>query len=212
MEHQFWHEIWEENEIPFHNSDFNPVLLNNWDKLALPAGDKGRVLVPLCGKTRDMRWLMAQGYGVLGVELSEIAARSFFQENGLDATREQTGPFVRYRSEQAEYLCGDFFALQAEHVAGVSAVYERASLIALPPEVRAQYAAKMKTLLQPGTQVLLITLTYADDLMSPPPFRVFPDEVEALYGSWCEVALLEESEDDVKGHICPQFAYRLQVK
>ena len=210
MEHQFWHEKWEANDLAFHREDFNPVLVDNWPLLGVPAGS--RVFVPLCGKSRDMAWLTAQGYQTLGVELSEIAARSFFEESGLDATREQAGSFVRYRSEQVEYLCGDFFSLQPEHVSGVAAVYDRASLIALPPDLRVQYAAGMKTLLQPGTQVLLVTITYPDDRINPPPFRVFRTEVEALYAPWCDVELLAESEEDVKGHVCPQFAHRLRVR
>ena len=210
MEHQFWHEKWEENEIPFHNSEFNPVLTTNWPALKVPAGS--RVFVPLCGKSRDMAWLAQQGYRVLGVELSEIAARSFFRESGLEAGRQQEGRFVRYRAQQVEYLCGDILTLEPEHLSDISAVYDRASLIALPPDLRVQYVARMRTLLQPGTQVLLITITYQDGQINPPPFRIFPDEVEALYGPWCDVELLEESEDDVKGHLCPQFAYRLRVR
>ena len=210
MEHQFWHEKWEENQIPFHRGDVNPVLTNNWRALEAPAG--GKVLLPLCGKTRDLAWLTAQGHQALGGELSEIAVRAFFEENGLVATREQADPFVRYRAAQVEYLCGDFFALQPEHLGGVVAVYDRAALIALPPPLRAQYAAKMRTLLQPGVEVLLVTISYRDGQINAPPFRVLHAEVEALYAPWCAVELLEESADDVKGQLCPQFAYRLQVR
>lgn len=210
MEHQFWHEKWEENDLGFHREDYNPVLVDNWPALEIAQGS--RVFVPLCGKSRDMAWLLRQGHRVLGVELSEIAARSFLEESGLQAQRDRCGPFVRYRTEQLELLCGDFFSLEPEHLSDVVAVYDRASLIALPPGQRAQYAAKMRTLLRPGMQALLITLNYRDGQINPPPFRVFGDEVETLYTPWCNVKLLQEGETEVKGHICPQFAYRLQVK
>ena len=168
--------------------------------------------MPLCGKSRDMAWLMDQGYHVLGVELSEIAARSFLEESGLEARRDLDGPFVRYRTQGLEFLCGDFFSLEPERLAGVDAVYDRASLIALPPDLRAQYAAHMKNLLRPGLQALLITLTYQDGQINPPPFRVFREEVEALYDPWCDVELLQESETEVKQVTCPQFAFRLRVR
>lgn len=210
MEHQFWHEKWEENDLGFHRDDYNPVLVDNWPALEIAPGS--RVFVPLCGKSRDMAWLLDQRYRVLGVELSEIAARSFLEESGLQAQRDRDGPFVRYRTERLELLCGDFFSLEPEHLSGVVAVYDRASLIALPPDQRAQYAAQMRTLLQPGMQVLLITLNYQDGQINPPPFRVFADEVETLYAPWCEAKLLQEGETEVKGIMCPQFAYRLRVK
>ncbi len=42
-----------------------------------------RVLVPLCGKSVDLLWLVGQGCDVTGVELSEIAVRAFFAEAGI---------------------------------------------------------------------------------------------------------------------------------
>ncbi len=210
MEHHFWHEKWEANELAFHLADYNPVLVDNWPRLAIPAGSK--VFVPLCGKSRDMVWLMEQGYQVLGVELSELAARSFLKETGLEAQRDLDGPFVRYRTERLEYLCGDFFSLEPERLDGVAAVYDRASLIALPSDLRAQYSAKMKTLLQPGVQILLVTITYLDGQINPPPFRVYRDEVETLFTPWCEISLLQESKTQVKDVICPQFTHHLLVE
>ena len=210
MEHQFWHEKWEANDLAFHRMDYNPVLVDNWPVLYVPAGS--RVFVPLCGKSRDMAWLMEQGYRVLGVELSEIAARSFLEESGLEAQRDRDGSFIRYRTEQLEFLCGDFFSLKPERLSDIDAVYDRASLIAMEQDLRAQYTTHMRDLLRPGLQALLITLTYRDGEINPPPFRVFRDEVEALYAHWCDLELLQEGETEVKGIMCPQFAYRLWVK
>ena len=210
MEHQFWHEKWGADELGFHQDDFNPVLIRNWCHLDTPAG--GKVFVPLCGKSRDMAWLMALGHGVLGVELSEIAAQSFFEENALVAERDEVGAFVRYRAGPVEIYCGDFFLLEAAWLSDVIAVYDRASLIALPAGMRAEYTGRMRALLRPGVRMLLLTLIYRDGQINAPPFRVFKEEVDALYNPWCEVELLEESETVVKGHTCPQSAFRLQVK
>ena len=210
MEHQFWHDKWEADDLGFHQDDYNPLLLRHWRSLDIPAG--GRVFVPLCGKSRDMVWLAEQGYEVLGVELSELAARSFFNENGLDAARDEVKPFIRYRSDHVQILCGDFFLLTSALLRDVVAVFDRASLIALPRDMRVQYVHKLKALLQPGVKTLLIIMSYKDGQITPPPFRVFRDEVDALYQPWCELALLEESETEVKGITCPQSALRLQVK
>ena len=210
MEHQFWHEKWETGDTPFHEDDFHPFLNRHWPSLGVAPGSK--VFVPLCGKSRDMLWLLEQGYEVLGAELSELAAQSFFDENGLAVQRSEAGSFVRYRSERAQILCGDFFSLTPALLDGVAAVYDRAALIALSPELRARYAAKMKTLLPVDTRLLLITITCQNGQISGPPFRVFNEEVRSLYGPWCDVELLEEASADVKGHICPEFAHQLQVR
>ena len=45
----------------------------------------------LCGKSVDLEWLVTQGYEVVGVELAEFAAQTFFAERGLDPTRRADG-------------------------------------------------------------------------------------------------------------------------
>ena len=210
MEHQFWHERWEIGDLGFHQDDYNPPLLRHWRGLDIVAGS--RVFVPLCGKSMDMLWLARQGYEVLGVELSEIAVRSFFDENGLDAAQDRVGPFNRYRSDRIQILCGDFFLLTPELLQDVTAVFDRASLIALPAAMRSRYVAKLKALLRPAVKTLLVTLGHEDGLFSAPPHAVYDDEVMALYQPWCEVEFLETSETVVKGHTCPQSAYLLRAK
>jgi thiopurine S-methyltransferase len=52
MQASYWLQKWERGEIAFHESDTNLLLLNHMDQLKLASGS--RVLVPLCGKTRDI--------------------------------------------------------------------------------------------------------------------------------------------------------------
>ena len=59
MEPQFWHDRWTKNEIGFHKSDANPLLVKYFTELALPKGSL--VFVPLCGKTLDISWLLSNG-------------------------------------------------------------------------------------------------------------------------------------------------------
>ena len=210
MEHQFWHEKWETDDLGFHQEDYNPPLLRHWHGLDIPAGS--RVFVPLCGKSKDMLWLARQGYEVLGIELSEIAVRSFFNEHDLDAAQDMTGPFIRYRSDRIQILCGDFFSLTPTMLHDTVALFDRASLIALPAAMRVRYVDKLKALLQPAVKTLMLTLIHEQDLFSAPPHAVYDDEVRALYQPWSEVEFLETTETVVKGHTCPQSVYRLQVK
>jgi len=81
MQPDFWHQRWQDNQIGFHRDAPLPLLLAYWPALGLAAGSQ--VFVPLCGKSLDMLWLAEQGYRVLGVELSELAIRQFFDERGL---------------------------------------------------------------------------------------------------------------------------------
>ena len=79
-----WSERWHAGNIGFHQSEHNLHLLNHWPVGRLSKGSV--VLVPLCGKSRDMTWLRFQGYRVVGIELVELACKAFF-EGGLFSSR-----------------------------------------------------------------------------------------------------------------------------
>jgi thiopurine S-methyltransferase len=195
MRKDFWLERWERGETGFHQDEINPYLRQHWQELHL-AGDSV-VFVPLCGKSRDMLWLREHGHQVLGVELSAIAAQAFFKENGytsqqVSQTQVKGGKFDRYESDGIRILCGDFFDLDKDDLANVTAVYDRASLIALPPEMRERYARHLASILPPETQIMLITIDYPQAEMQGPPFAVSSGEVESLYREYAEVRLLAE--------------------
>jgi len=178
MEAQFWHERWAINQIGFNQSQVNPYLVKLWSKLSVQRGE--RVLVPLCGKTIDMSWLIDQGLAVVGAELSETAVEAFFSENSMTATVEVRGAFKVYRHGSCEIWCGDFFALTAEDVGACTAFYDRAALIALPASMRWRYVEQLNRLLAQDSRGLLITLDYDQSQIDGPPFAVDEDEVQQL--------------------------------
>lgn len=183
MQPQFWLDRWQEGRIGFHRSEVMPLLRTHWARLALPAGS--RVFVPLAGKSLDMLWLAAQGYRVLGVELSQLAVEQFFEENGLTPEIHARADGLHYCVDDIELVCGDAFALDAELLADCVGVYDRAALIALPAALRERYVAEIYGNLPVGCQTLLITLEYPPAEKAGPPFPVMADEVQRLYApSW----------------------------
>jgi len=192
MKKEFWLERWERSEIGFHQDEINPYLLRYWQEL--PASRGGEVFVPLCGKSLDMVWLRQQGCTVLGVELSSIAVQDFFKENGQSPAHAISGKFESCEADGIRILCGDFFDLGKEDLANVSAVYDRASLVALPSDMRERYARHLVDILPPATQILLVTFDYPQAEMQGPPFAVSVSEVEALYGKYADIRLLAQED------------------
>jgi len=188
MKKEFWLERWERKEIGFHQDEINPHLRQYWEGLHIARGSD--IFVPLCGKSSDMWWLRQQGHRVLGVELSDIATKAFFTENSRVPKIERSDVFDCYEGDGIRILCGDFFDLKKTDLAGVGVVYDRASLVALPPEMRARYARHLVEILPQGTQILLITFDYPQHEMQGPPFAVSQSEVERLYGRHAEIHLL----------------------
>lgn len=178
MQPEFWHQRWQDDRIGFHLGQVNPYLVKYWPTLGLHAGS--RVFVPLCGKSLDMLWLAEQGHEVVGVEISPIAVRAFFEENRLDPEISQQGAFEIWAVDQITILLGDFFELTPGQLGEVEAVYDRASLIALPADMRAEYVEHLNALC-PAVPRLLITLDYDQSRMTGPPFAVSDEEVRELY-------------------------------
>jgi thiopurine S-methyltransferase len=192
MKADFWHERWDKGEIGFHQSDFNRHMQDFIGRLGIPAG--AHLLVPLCGKSLDMLWLAEHGYQVSGIEISEQAARDFFVENGLIHQRIRQSNVLVYKGENIDIQCTDFFSVEKSSLKKVDAVYDRASLIALPPDMRRDYAKHLTRMIDSGTRSLLITLDYLQEEMRGPPFSVTVDEVWRLFGSHYQIERLH-SED-----------------
>ena len=215
MKAEFWHERWENKLIGFHLDEVNPNLTDNWQQFSLAKGKT--VFVPLCGKSLDLLWLVEQGYEVIGVELSPLAVEEFFSEHDLKVSRESVGKLEKWSANHITVYCGDIFDLQKDEVGKIDAVYDRASLIALPPEMREHYADKIKELAN-QSPVLLVTLDYEQDKMDGPPFAVSRTEVETLFSDSYQViqhdardVIEENSRFKEKGlHYLNEVVYFLQ--
>jgi len=179
MHHDFWHERWQTGQVGFHQSAVHPFLERWWLRLGVPAGTS--VYVPLCGKSLDMAWLAARGHRVVGSELSAIAIRDFFAERGLEPESGVQDGFRRHAAGPFELLEGDALELVPAILGPVGAAYDRAALVALPPDLRSRYAASLARLLPAGARVLLVAFEYPQEMKGGPPFSVEAAEVRALF-------------------------------
>lgn len=190
MERSFWLERWNGGRIAFHRSEPHPALVGHFGRLGVEPG--GRVFVPLCGKTVDIPWLLAEGYRVVGVELAEVAVRELFAALGVEPRVASAGSLERYAADGVEIFAGDLFELSASELGAVGAIYDRAALVALPEEMRGRYAARLVGLTG-GAPQLLITFEYDQREMEGPPFSVPAGEVRRLYGGSYDLELVERS-------------------
>lgn len=191
MDPDFWHHRWNTHQTAFHESTVNPLLASHWDRLSLAPGS--RVMVPLCGKTRDIPWLLSRGYRVAGVELSPLAVEQLFADLGVMPEKQPVGGLMHYRAEGIDIFAGDVFALSREMLGPVEAVYDRAALVALPEEMRRRYAAHLSAITGQAPQ-LLICYEYDQSLQDGPPFSVTGEEVAGLYGRDYALTFLASSE------------------
>ena len=189
MNSDYWINKWQAGETRFHQSQYHSLLVKYANRLK-----QGTILVPLCGKTLDMLFLLQQGHSVIGVELSPIACKDFFEENNIEYKKRDSNGFTIYESEKITLWCGDFFKLPSDVWNAVTGIYDRAALIALPLDVRQKYAAEINARSKSGCEVLLITLEYHQDAFKGPPFSVTEEEIASIYKSFTLEKLQAEKE------------------
>ena len=101
-----------------------------------------------------------------------MAVEAFFRENELSPITRQENSFQLWEAGAIRLLCGDYFLLDTSQLIDIAGVYDRASLIALPPDMRKDYVRHMLDILPPTARMLLMTLEYAEGAMDGPPFSV----------------------------------------
>ena len=172
----FWLERWREGRIGWHEVDGSALLRRYWPRLVRGTS----VLVPLCGKSVDLLWLAAQGLDVVGVELSEIAVRAFFDENDLGFENTVHGSLQCYRATTApvRIYCGDYLDFDDRPF---GALYDRGALVAVPAGERPDYVAHTAERLAPDAFRMVITLEYDQDAVAGPPYSVGSAELRSYW-------------------------------
>lgn len=187
MHANFWHSKWEKGEIAFHQADANPLLVAHFSALPLP--ENSRIFIPLCGKTRDLAWLLEKGYAVVGAELSTLAIEQLFADLGVTPELSRVGELMHYCAPDLDIFVGDIFKLSGEQLGAVDAVYDRAALVALPAEMRELYSRHLIEITRRAPQ-LLISYEYDQGAVAGPPFSVSAEEVQRHYGASHALSLI----------------------
>ncbi|CAA6802974.1 MAG: Thiopurine S-methyltransferase (EC [uncultured Sulfurovum sp.] len=192
-ENTLWLERWKNREIGFNQESENPFMVKYFKHLNLQ--NESRILVPLCGKTIDIAWLLSEGYAVAGVELSEQAVIELFEELDIVPTVSNVGELKLYSTEKLHVYVGDIFKLNSKILGKVDAIYDRAALVALSTEVRLAYTQHLRELSNHAPQ-LLLCFEYDQSLMNRTPYSVEESEVRKHYEEHYDLELLTREEID----------------
>lgn len=168
---------------------------------------KAHFFLPLCGKSPEMAWLLAQGYAVTGVEWSEQAVTQFFAENKLEHTIEADvsvggGTAVVYKATEAviTIYCCDFLTVRGDAIGTFDCIWDSGSICSFRESQRPAYAATIRSLLKPDGHYLLSVFSYEE---SPDAsdghdhHAIMPHVVKALFGEWFDIELAQNGDRDL---------------
>lgn len=211
-DNDLWLQFWRDQRTDFHQTVVNPLLSKFWSSLDLTRGS--RVFVPLCGKSLDMLWLAQQGHDVIGVELSPVAVRAFFRENGLKPIKRRVGKFTLWHYGKLSILCGDYFALTKADLGQFDTVYDRAALTALPENSRRIYVAQLRRLVPKTAKIFLLTIEDAAENASLNQAIAVDEEIKTLYSDGFDIDLayvesVFEPDSDATNQLLKRAEYKV---
>ncbi len=170
----FWQPKWQEGQTAFHEGAPNELLVRHAKQL----GAHARVLVPLAGKAVDLVWLASNGHEVVGIEFVPEAVEAFFAERKLEPKKERRGKHEAFTAGGVTLVLADMFEVTPESIGTFDAIYDRAALVALVPDMRARYVAVCNAL---ASRTLLISFAYDQSKTDGPPWSVDEASIHALF-------------------------------
>ncbi|CAH1776284.1 unnamed protein product [Owenia fusiformis] len=191
---EYWRTCWEKGTLHWHKNDVHKYL-KKYLKTLTRGKPTLRILVPLCGKAVDMKWLSDQGYTVVGVETEEIAAKTYFEEQEIPYTvsKDKTLGCPLYSSEDnlTRIYCCDFLKFDRDVEGQFDAVWDRGAFVAIEPSDRPRYCQVLLSLMRSDVVCLLVSYEYDYTKYNGPPHHVADGQLQELFGADCDVLRLE---------------------
>ncbi|KAM4689163.1 thiopurine S-methyltransferase [Discoglossus pictus] len=195
MTAQEWINKWENNTIGFHQHNIHRLLVEFLDVM-LNKKSKARILFPLCGKALDMKWLADMGHNIVGIDVSEIGLKDFFEEQKIPYVEEAVpeipgGKVFKSTCGNISLYCCNIFDLSDKVVGKFDGIWDRGALVAVNPSDRERYSKTMLQLMNKDCRYLAVTVGYDVALVKGPPFYVSDADLQSLMGSLCDIQLLK---------------------
>ncbi|EKG07537.1 hypothetical protein TCSYLVIO_001336 [Trypanosoma cruzi] len=184
------------------------------------------VFAPLCGDSAIISYMVGcRVKRIVGVDLSEQALslqcqvnfpNVSFKTTRLDPVEGTTGDFVVHEASVGDsrvtFFQGDLLQLpcfKAYSELKVEFMYDRASMMAIPPDIRGAYVQAVTRVFRANTTVAYerMVRVLPEERHWGPPFMVDMDEVLQMYreSTGREYRATRVLADEMEGTLCPEW-------
>lgn len=211
-----WHKVEPHRNLLKHGNQIIPSFIDNEKSCQSQTTETTkttqdfRVFLPLCGKSVDMAFLALQPSvtQVVGIDGIRKALVAFADENPsleiqTNNAVDENDVVERMTGKGIDLLRGDFFDLNDGVTNGkFDMILDRASIVAIQPNLREKYVDVLGKLIRPGGKILLMTVDRRsgkeEARKAGPPFSVDEEEVRRLYENldWVENVKLVDEYDE----------------
>ena len=151
-----------------------------------------RTFVPLCGDSPIVQFLHEHQCTVTAIDLIPSPIRELREQlfSELTFKKTTTSTHTTWKAERLSLIEGDFFACSIDQQFDL--IYDRAALVAIEPQRRAQYVEKIMSLLAPHGRLFLEFFDVGEFSASHPPFPIMRQTVRQLFTPLHEVSFSEQ--------------------
>ncbi|KAK4109173.1 S-adenosyl-L-methionine-dependent methyltransferase [Canariomyces notabilis] len=186
-----WSELWDADESQLWDRGMpSPALIDFLDSegasrlTGTEDGRRPKALVPGCGRGYDVVMLALHGFDAFGLEVSPKAVETARDHAEKELAKPSAYSFADQDDKRltgaakgiVTFVCGDFFqndweagCFSAGEPRGFDLIYDYTFLCALLPEMRKDWARRMKELLRPSGLLVCLEFPLYKDLTAPGP-------------------------------------------
>ncbi|KAL7635686.1 UNVERIFIED_CONTAM: hypothetical protein RMT77_013503 [Armadillidium vulgare] len=195
---KIWEVMWSKKGTdPWKIEDVSPFLIEYSSKLKL--SPPKRVFVPLCGKALELKWFYDQGFEVVGVEYIEKPVKKFFTEQNLDfkVNQQPFGKVYETIDQRLKIYVADIFKIDKDELGKFDILWVSGVFSSIKIADREKLTNLFKDVCNPEFTFFLCVIEF--EVPSGKRLDTFPrsikkEQIYELYGDWCKIELVEETE------------------
>ncbi|XP_062507043.1 probable thiopurine S-methyltransferase isoform X2 [Corticium candelabrum] len=197
MQAEDWERRWELGQDKSWQMPVVHPLLQKHIKELTQGHNNRRILVPLCGRSLDVNWLVECGHRVVGVELVEDGVLQLFGQHRWEYEVEevrglQGGKRYRRPDGKVEVWNTSFFNLTKDMIGVFDGIWDRGALAASNPKDREKYFRVILNLLDDAGSYMLDSFGYTSEKFHGPPFVFSTEDIEKTLGATFTYKKLED--------------------
>lgn len=206
LHQNYWQKRYDIDYISWHQPAGNERMQNVLERVLTEelAGKKPediKVLVPLCGKSKDNYRMYRRGFTVVGVDWTRKPVEDFFSENSIETDPNSASPYVRSKDGRVIIGVGDWFTFgnssESENQLPFDKydiIWDRGCFDSINVNLREKYAAKIVSLLSPGGVYILDSKVFDTKGYKGPPLPLSEADIQKYYGADLSVETRERGQ------------------
>jgi SAM-dependent methyltransferase len=190
LDKDFWDTLWQNNITGWDLKQVSPPIKSYIDSIK---NKDISILIPGCGNAYEASYLLENGFTNISIiDISPTLVDSL-----------QT-KFEQYLNKEIKIICANFFELEDKY----DIIIEQTFFCALDPNLRENYAIKMKKLLKKDG--ILVGLLFNKTFEQSPPFEGSKSEYQELFGKYFNIIKLESCKNSITPRMHKELWFELK--